>query len=297
MNKNSLSQLPKNFVPESYRKVSVQPYTGSMAENKIRKYLIGKEAYHHTEFIILENSGSCAIAMINRLEGDSLFSPIKDLVLVAHSDACVLVEDRTVDTANNTALARKADELGLSKQATLIVRGLDDHVNFINHPDPIIIQVLEIIPPEPPKLLRMVQHVLTYADLPAIKLEVQEIDIRDLAESTLNTEALLVPCRSSGLDFIVPTYYLDEHPKRQNWLMLGCEKSLQIHEHFYGDRPLCVDICPRNFKHDNGALQLIKCCLLEKDIEMDEHRVVVPWGSTLRQVEHALGTLIGYNKS
>ena len=103
MNKNSLSQLPKNFVPESYRNVSVQPYTGSMAENKIRKYLIGKEAYHHTEFIILENSGSCAIAMINRLEGDSLFSPIKDLVLVAHSDTCVLVEERTVDTANNTA--------------------------------------------------------------------------------------------------------------------------------------------------------------------------------------------------
>lgn len=221
MNNNSLSPLPKNFVPESYRKVSVQPYTGGMTENKIRKYLIGKEAYHHTEFIILENSGSCAIAMINRLEGDSLFSPIKDLVLVAYSETCVLVEDRTVDTANNTALASKAEELGLSKQSTLIVRGLDDHVNFINHPDPIRIQVLEVIPPEPPKLLRMVEHVLTYAALPAIKLEVQEIDIRDLAGKAKNTKALLVPCRSSGLDFEIPTYFLDEHPNRHNWLLLG----------------------------------------------------------------------------
>ena len=297
MNNNSLSPLPKNFVPESYRKVSVQPYTGGMTENKIRKYLIGKEAYRHTEFIILENSGSCAIAMINRLEGDSLFSPIKDLVLVAHSETCVLVEDRTVDTANNTALASKAGELGLSKQSTLIVRGLDDHVNFINHPDPIRIQVLEVIPPEPPKLLRMVEHVLTYAALPAIKLEVQEIDIRDLVGKAKNTKALLVPCRSSGLDFEIPTYFLDEHPNRHNWLLLGCERSLQIHEHFYGDRPLCVDICPRNFTHDNGVLQLIKCCLLEKDIEMDGHRIVVPWGSTLRQVEHALETLIGFHKS
>ena len=297
MNNNSLSPLPKNFVPESYRKVSVQPYTGGMTENKIRKYLIGKEAYRHTEFIILENSKSCAIAMINRLEGDSLFSPIKDLVLVAYSETCVLVEDRTVDTANNTALASKAEELGLSKQSTLIVRGLDDHVNFINHPDPIRIQVLEVIPPEPPKLLRMVEHVLTYAALPAIKLEVQEIDIRDLAGKAKNTKALLVPCRSSGLDFEIPTYFLDEHPNRHNWLLLGCERSLQIHEHFYGDRPLCVDICPRNFTHDNGVLQLIKCCLLEKDIEMDGHRVVVPWGSTLRHVEHALETLIGFHKS
>jgi hypothetical protein len=259
VNKNSLRSLPKNFVPESYRKVSVQPYTGSMTENKIRKYLIGKEAYYHTEFIILENSGSCVIAMIDRRESDSLFSPIIDLVLLAHSERCVLVEDRTVDTANNTALANKAEELGLSKQSTLIVRGLDDHVNFINHPDPIRIQVLEVIPPEPPKLLRM-------------------------------------PCRSSGLDFEIPTYFLDEHPNRHNWLMLGCERSLQIHEHFYGDKPLSIDICPRNFKHNNGALQLTKCCLLEKEIEMDGHRVVVPWGSTLRQVEHALETLIRFHK-
>ena len=296
MNKNSLSPLPKNFVPESYRKVSVQPYTGSMTENKIKKYLIGKEAYYHTEFIILENSGSCVIAMIDRQKGDSLFSPITDLVLLAHSERCVLVEDRTVDTANNTALANKAEELGLSKQSTLIVRGLDDHVNFIYHPDPIRIQVLEVIPPEPPKLLRMVQHVLTYADLPAIKLELQEIDIRDLADNVQNTEALLVPCRSSGLDFEIPTYFLDEHPNRHNWLMLGCERSIQIHEHFYGDKPLSIDICPRNFKHNNGALQLTKCCLLEKEIEEDGYRVVVPWGSTLRQVEHALETLIGFHK-
>ena len=42
MNKNSLSQLPKNFVPESYRKVSVQPYTGSMTKNKIRHIPIVK---------------------------------------------------------------------------------------------------------------------------------------------------------------------------------------------------------------------------------------------------------------
>ena len=295
--KKNLNQLPKNFVPESYRKVSVHPYTGDMTENKIKKYLIGKEAYHHTEFIILENIESCAIVKINCLDRNSLFSPIKDLLLVAHSEKCVLVEDRTIDTANNTALARKAEELGLSKQTTLIVRGLDDHVNFINHPDPIIIQVMEVIPPEPPKLLRMVQHVLTYADLPAIKIDIQEIDIRDLADNAQNTEALLVPCRSSGLDFKVPTYYLDEHPKRNNWLMLGCEKSLQIHEHFYCDRPPCIDICPRNFKHNNRTLQLIKCCFLEKEIEMDGGRVVVPWGATLHQVENALETLIENHKS
>ena len=52
MNKNSLSQLPKNFVPESYRKVSVQPYSGGMTENEIRNYLIGKDASARFRFIM-----------------------------------------------------------------------------------------------------------------------------------------------------------------------------------------------------------------------------------------------------
>ena len=140
---------------------------------------------------------------------------INDISIVALPTTCVLVEDRAVDTANNTALAAKAEELGLGKESTLIVRGLDDHVNFIKHPDPVQIRVVEVVPPEPPKLLRMVQHVLTYADLPAIKIEIQQIDIRELASKVKGAEAFLVPCRSSGLNFDSPTYFLDEHPNQK----------------------------------------------------------------------------------
>jgi len=143
--------LPDNFVPESFRQVSVQPYNGEMTEDDIRKHLVGKDAYRRTEYIILEQSETCAIAMISRPDDESLFSPIKDISLVVLPTTCVLAEDHTVDTANDTVLAAKAKELGLGKESTLIVRGQDDHVNFIHHPDPVRIRVVEVIPPKPPK--------------------------------------------------------------------------------------------------------------------------------------------------
>ena len=294
---SSSSLLPDNFIPESYRTVSVQPYDGAMTADEIRRHLSGKDAYCRTEFIILENNGDCSIAMINSLNDESLFNPIEEISIVALPTTCVLAEDRTVDTANSTALAMKAKDLGLGKESTLIVRGQDDHVNFIHRPDPIRLRLVEVVPPNPPKLLRMVQHVLTYADLPPIEIDLFQIDLRDLARKAEGSETFLVPCRSSGLNFEVPTYFLDEHPPLQKWTLLGCERSRQIHEHFYGDRPTCVETCPRLLTNDKGAFQIIKCCLLEEDFEMDGRRVIVPWGSNLRQIEHALKMLLAVEDS
>ena len=287
-----MSLLPDNFVPKSYRKVSVQPYDGKMTEDDIRKHLVGKDAYRRTEYIIFEQNRNCAIVMISLADDESLFSPIKKISLLALPKTCVLVEDRTVDTANYTALAAKAKELGLGKDSILIIRGQDDHVNFIYHPNPIRLRVVEVVPPHPPKLLRMIQHVLTYADLPAIEINAHQIDLRDLADKAEDSEAFLVPCRSSGLNFEVSTYFLDEHPERKNWTLLGCERSRQIHKHFYGDEPDFIEMCPRVLTNDNNTLQIIKCCLLEEHSEMDGHRAIVPWGANLRQVEHALVKLL-----
>lgn len=50
-------------------------------------------------------------------------------------------------------------------------------------------------------------------------------EARDLAAQAPAAEAYLTPCRASGLDFNVPTYFLDEHPPRCNWTLLACERS------------------------------------------------------------------------
>ncbi|MGQ0604287.1 MAG: DUF7714 family protein [Anaerolineales bacterium] len=283
--------LLRNFVPLPYRQVSVQPYNGALTETAILSHLLNREAYRRTRFIILHGAGGCAIAQVERAEEAPLFSPITAARVIALPPHCHWVEDATIDTANPSALAAKARTLNLTPDATLVVRGLDSHVNFIHQPAPISIRVVDVVPPASTKLVRMAQQVLGYAELPAIELLPDLIDLYVLAHEA-PAEAYLVPCRAAGLELNVPTFFLDERPERREWTMLACERSCQIHRHFYGeaDAPR-VDFCPRNRVQADDRLTLTKCCMLEFDIEVKDRLVIVPWGASLKHVEAALQAL------
>jgi hypothetical protein len=88
-----------------------------------------------------------------------------------------------------------------------------------------------------------------------------------------------------------PVYFLDERPARRDWTMIGCERSLQFHRHYYGDEPPRIELCPRKLAGRRGEPTLLKCCLLEYHIEVDGAMAVVPWGSDLKMVEEALRKL------
>jgi hypothetical protein len=282
----------QNLVPLPYRRVSVQPYHGAMTEDAISTLLLGREAYRRTDFIVLRGGGTqTAVVAITRAESEPLFSQITSVEVLALPETCVYTEREVVDPANRSALAGVAHELGIGPQGTLVVKGLYDHVNFIHHPDPLVIRVVEVAPPEPPKLYGLSQQVLSYADLPPIRLELERIEVRELAE-TVHPPAYLVPCRSGGLDDLPePVYFLDEHPERHDWTMIGCERSLQFHRHFYSDEPPRVEMCPRRIAGERTEPTLLKCCLLETHIEEDGNIMVVPWGADLAMVEAALRKL------
>ena len=110
---------------------------------------------------------------------------------------------------------------------------------------------------------------------------------------SVQPEAYLVPCRSGGLDELgAPVYFLDERPPlRHPWTLIGCERSLQFHRHYYGDEPPRVEMCPRKLAPTSARPTLLKCCLLEFGIEQDGMTAVVPWGADLPMVEQALGLL------
>ncbi|MDQ6644910.1 MAG: hypothetical protein M3Y76_10715 [Chloroflexota bacterium] len=282
----------QNLVPLPYRRVSVQRYDGSMTEEAITTLLLSREAYRRTDFIVLRGeSEQTAVVAITRAESEPLFSQITSVEVLALPDSCVYAEREAVDPANRSALAEAVHDLGIGPEGTLVVKGMYDHVNFIHHPKPLVVRVIEVAPPEPPKLFGLAKHVLSYADLPPIRLELERIEVRDLADS-VHPEAYLVPCRSGGLDDLpASVYFLDEHPERHNWTMIGCERSLQFHRHFYGDEPPRVEMCPRRIAGQRGEPTLLKCCLLETHIEKDNHMMVVPWGSDLVMVESALRKL------
>jgi hypothetical protein len=283
----------KNFVPLPYRRVSFQPYDGAMSEAAIKAHLLAREVYRRTDIVVLHRAQhELAVAAVERADSGTLFTRVEAVEVLALPGDCVFLRSPETDPANRSALARLAREHRVGPDRTAVVQGAFDHINIIHRPEPLVLRVVEVSPPDPPKLYKMAEQVLGYADLPPICLELDPIDLRRLCAG-VETEAFLVPCRSGGLDDLgAPVYFLDERPPlRRPWTLIGCERSLQFHRHYYGDEPPRVEMCPRRLARPSGRPTLLKCCLLEYGIEQEGTTAVVPWGADLRMVEQALALL------
>ena len=159
-----------------------------------------------------------------------------------------------MDTAIPTALAQAA-KLHAPDKRGVVVQGRYGHVSFIIDPAPLRVTVREVVPPYPPKLLDQTRRVLDLAEhLPPIELVPDVVELDQLARSRTSPSYLL-PCRGGGVSIEgATTDYLDEHPDRRPWTLIGCERSQQIHEWFYGERAEQVDICPRKRTGGTGAI-------------------------------------------
>ena len=285
--------LGRNIVPGAYRGVAVTSFDGELDEGSLARQFVGREAYRRTRFIVVRNGIGTAIVAVQKESEEPLFSPITALQLLVGPAECAFVEDPEVDTGVPTALAHAALSQAPGKRG-VVVQGRFAHVNFIIDPVLLHVTVREVVPPYPPKLLDQAKRVLGLAEnLPPMELVPDVVNFDQLAEGSTATSYLL-PCRGGGVTIEGATVrYLDERPVREEWLLLGCERSEQIHESFYGERAPQVDICPRK-RPGGGGATLAKCCLLETHNEVDADRtVVVPWGASLAQIADALATLAG----
>jgi hypothetical protein len=277
--------------PDEYRGVAVTTVQGALDEVALRHYFLGREAYRRTRYIVVRNDDRTAIVAVRKESDDPLFSPIVDLRLLADESECAFLVCPDVDTAVPSALARAARERAPGWRG-VVLQGRYGHVSFIVDPTAVRVTVTEVVPPYPAKLVDQAGRVLEVAEeLRPVELVADIVTLEALARSRPSASYLL-PCRGGG--FAVEgarTAYLDERPEREPWVLIGCERSQQIHEHVYGERAAQVDICPRNRTGLTGAV-LTKCCLLERHIEVVGGRAVVPWGATLTQISHALTALV-----
>lgn len=279
----------RNVVPGAYRGVAVSSVDCELDQESLARHFVGLDAYRRTRFIVVRRGAQTAVVAVQKASTDPLFSPIRSLQLLAGPDECAYVEAPETDTAVPTALARVA--AGRPERRAVVVEGRYGHVSFILDPSPLRVIVREVTPPYPPKLLDQAERVLAVAEhLPPMELVADVVELDDLAR-TRSSPSYLLPCRGGGVSVAgASTDYLDEHPPRRDWTLIGCERSQQIHEAFYGERAAQVDICPRKRAGGDGAV-LAKCCLLETGIDVEDGRVVVPWGASLGQIAEALSTL------
>jgi hypothetical protein len=244
--------------------------------------LRGKEAWFETDYVVFRRGDECAVARIDKTPPEELFCRISGVEVLSLPDTTRWVDDPSVDTGNASALAAKARVLGVGSSETLVVSGLYE---------PIVIDVFDLSPPDPPRLVDMTRRVLGYRSFPPIVLR-PHIQPMDELAGHVTGRALLFPCGISQLKRTLNAQYLDERPARQDWVLVGCERSRVIHHHFYGEDCPRIELCPRHLFDPGDALALMRCCMVEKRIELCERVVFVPWGAELPLIEDAIAALV-----
>jgi hypothetical protein len=282
----------RNRMPGRYREVAVTTVDFALTEAGLREHFQGREAYRRTGYVVVHGPGGVALLQVAKASTEPLFSPITSVELLAGPDDAVYLHAPDVDLGIPSQVCAAA--VGQARSARcVIVQGRYEHVSFILDPAPLRVRLAEVAPPYPPKLLDQARRVLEVAeDLPPIVLEPEIFDLVELAAGR-PAERYLFPCRGSG---IAPegteVFYLDERPPRQDWVLVGCERSRQIHRHFYGDEPPGIEMCPRELVKPGPDPVLTKCCGLEFGVVQDGTTTVVPWGATLEEVHAGLRRLV-----
>lgn len=291
-----IPEPPRNTRAHPYRGLSVQETDLPLTEAALVPWLVGREVYRRTEYLALRNGGQAALLAVRKASQEPLFSPVVEARLLAGPDEVVGVTDPDTDAGNATALARAARAHAQPAALAYLVTGRYEHVNFIWRPEPVRVRVVEVVPPHPAKLYHQARRAVEFdEDLPPVDLVLDAVSIPDIAAAHPAGEYLL-PCRGSGVDLPGAVTFLDTRPERRgDWLLIGCERSVQFHRHFYGDEPRQVDLCPlrRVEMSGTGDRTLVKCCLRERGVEVTGAVATVPWGASIDEVREALRLLAG----
>jgi hypothetical protein len=274
----------RNRMPARYREVAVARVDLPLVPERLMAHFLGREAYRRTRYIAVSGPGGVALLEVAKASEAPLFAPITSVEVLAGPAESAWLTSPDVDVGVPTQLCREALERAAGARC-VVVKGRHEHVSFILDPDPIRLRVVEVAPPDPPKLLDQARRVLEVAeDLPPVQLQPEIVDIVELARRH-PAPRYLFPCRGSGAaPGGAEVFYLDERPARRDWVLVGCERSREIHRHVYGDEPPYLEMCPHQLVAPGTGPVLTKCCQLEDRIERDGPVARVPWGATLAEV-------------
>ena len=277
-----------NRMPSRYRAVAVTSTDLPLVPERLVAYLLGREAYRRTRYIVVRGREGVALVEVAKASEEPLFSPITAVEVLAGPAESAWLSSPEVDVGVPTQLCRAA-LAGAPGVRCAVVQGRYEHVSFILDPEPVRLRVVEVAPPRPPKLLDQARRVLEVAeDLPPVQLDAEIVDLEELARRRPSGR-YLYPCRGSGA---APeggeVFYLDERPARRDWVLVGCERSREIHRHVYGDDPPSLELCPYRLAVPGDGPVLTKCCQLEDRIERAGPLVRVPWGASLAEVRDGI---------
>jgi len=279
------------MLPDHCKDVSVREVDFDLTAENIFNHARGKKAYTRTEHMILKGSGQVAIIKVVKDRGKELFRPISAIQILSLPEKTVFVKDQDVDVLNRSQMARVAKHY---PGMYVVVEGLFNHVSFIKQEEVLELRVFDVVPPYPSKLTVLVDKALSagLVDLPVLTVE-ERVDLIDL-EKNVQTDAVMFPCRASGLSSRNRIFYLDETPRTEGQITLvGCDLSRRIYQKIYKKRPTAsINMCPRDLAPKDEAKRILKCCKIKDGFELDGNNAIVPWGATVQEVATAMNAIL-----
>jgi hypothetical protein len=278
------------MLPDHCKDVSFRDVDFELTEANIRAHAKGKKAYTRTDHMVLKHKEDIAIIRVFKENGKELFRPISSVEVIALPRDVVLERDEQVNVLNRSEMARVAMR---HPGKWVVVQGLFNHLSFAKDAHNLELRVFDVVPPYPSKLSVLVEKALSagMVDLPIVPVE-ETIDLNDL-ESRVVSEAVMFPCRASGLASRKRIHYLDETPELEGKVtLIGCDLSRRIFLSVYKRTPQnSIDMCPQELAPKDDSKRIIKCCKIKEGFVIQGNRAVVPWGATVQEVAAALNAL------
>jgi len=270
--------------------VSVRDVHIPLTEENIRGLMDSWISYIRTEGLVLRNGRDHAVVMIREKSGNGLFRKVSSYELVSLPGDTVYIEDPGFDVINVPAMAALQTR---HPGKTVIIKGMFSHINFIKDIEPFTLDVIDSVPPEPSKLGVLVRTALAsgFIEHPIVISE-RTVQMGDELDN-VKTEAVMFPCKVSGLTAGMPVYFLDEFPElAHDVTLIGCHLSERIFTELYRRSVPFLNVCPAD-RVDDSMKTIIKCCRIKNGHAIDGNTAKVPWGATVPEVVDAINALFG----
>ena len=282
--------------PVHCNEVGVRKVEFNLGEEEIRQAAVGKLVYWKTRYLLLTSRDEWAIIKV-RSEGSGLFRQVSQIDIIVLPKDIEYVENSLLNVLSVSTIAHVASKT--SKRA-VIVKGAFDHVSFILGETAIVLNVYDVVPPKPSKLIDLTEKTLAREsiDRPIILIP-KILDLHTLVSP--KDEVVMLPCRTSGVNLKQSNQrvlFLDEAPtlsrsEAKSVTLVGCDLSRKVFTSHYGVLPKFRNICPKKWalKESSDELSLCLCCLEDSDFKREGNLLVLPWGVTSKQVEAAVKSL------
>lgn len=269
--------------------VSVRETDIDLTKENIIRLMDDWTSYIRTEVLVLRNADTdeYAAVQIDKTPGTGLFRRVEKYEILSLPENTVYVEDKDFDIVNVPALAKLQS---MHPGKAVVIKGMFSHINFLKDIEPLRLKVVENVPPEPSKLGVLVKMALAsgFIDKPIV-MEEKIIDLADEVPK-VETEAVMFPCKVSGLTADKPVYFLDESPELEHDVtLIGCHLSKRIFTELYRKDVPFLNVCPADFTGPEKSI--VKCCKIKEGYKIEGNVAKVPWSAVVPEVVEAINAL------